>query len=238
MFIEGLPQRMLQGEDHHRLWVHPDGRVQFFGLPSTDHEDIAGEVHNQIYDELKMLGSAYKKSCRLGASARVFTRPGSKEPDVYLRPVELRVPPAEPADAHRTPCPTLVVEVALGNESQSTLEKELLLWTGSTTSVQVALGVKAFIREDPSNTRLLFLMKHRNLTGVESVEFGPSVPNPPKIPLALSDLFWGTALAENPQHRFIYLNLENIRGVIMSNILRATKKQRKSKRVAAHRGRS
>ena len=91
----------------------------------------------------------------MGATGRVFTRPGSKEPDYYLRPFGLRIPPAKPGNVEEHPCPTLAVEVAFGNESQKTLKKELMLWTGPTTSVQVALGVKIFIQGRPDNTRLL-----------------------------------------------------------------------------------
>ena len=106
VYIEGLSPRASFRNDHYRLWVHPDRRVQFFGLPSRAHDATAAKVASQTRDGLGKLGSLCKKRCTVGYSARVHTRPGSKEPDVYLAPHSHLVKPTRNHWRHgRKPMP-------------------------------------------------------------------------------------------------------------------------------------
>ena len=123
---------------------------------------------------------------------------GSKESEVSFTPPRLKIPPATPTwDHNKTPCPTLIAEVAIGR-SKLLLERAMEFWTGPDTTVQLALGIKVFIRkEDPKTPRMLFVVSKRGSPEKQYIEFGPDIKDPPKVPLAVSDVYWGTELAKD-----------------------------------------
>jgi hypothetical protein len=67
-----------------------------------------------------------------------------KEPDGGVRPVQLVIGGNVLDAGFGRPFANLVVEVAYKHESLKLLQNELLIWIGSNTSVQVAIGVKIF----------------------------------------------------------------------------------------------
>lgn len=118
VFISGIPPDTPESEDHYRVWVRPDGRVQFFGLPTSAHEVVGGTFTILLAFELGKIGIDPTKVASIGASTRVFTRPGLKEPDFFFRPLALKCPPEEASDSAGNAYPTLVLETAYLHESQ------------------------------------------------------------------------------------------------------------------------
>ena len=91
------------------------------------------------------------------------------------------------------------------------LKEKLTLWTGPTTSVQVALGIKVFKPTASGEMRMQFLKKSRGTDSFETVEFGTMAPPPPKIQLAIEGLFWATDFADDFPGQFLYSDLEEVR---------------------------
>ena len=219
VLVSGLPSDAPHdSEDHYRLWVRPDGQVQFFGLPSQVHEVAHGTFSSQL---AFAFGAISMEMCEDGLflnSTRCLTHPGSKEADFAFRPFSLGCPPALPYGLHDSPYPTLVLEVAYMCESLQRLEQELEVWLGPATSVQVALGLLIRVMKN-RKVHLLLINKSRH-GQEERILFGTeeSALATPLLKIPISSLYWGTKWATMFPDQLIEIDLNLIRRNIVSAI--------------------
>ena len=123
VFVRVPPEEVPLGEDHYRLWLHPDNRVQFFGMPARLTDAIAGRFGFQVLEALKSIDPELLHGSSFGSSMRVKLNPGSKEPMYFFIPDGLQHDFVGKPKENESLCPTFVLEVANEHESLFTLLK-------------------------------------------------------------------------------------------------------------------
>ncbi|CEG40560.1 uncharacterized protein PHALS_10749 [Plasmopara halstedii] len=152
------------------------GRVIIYSLPSDPHEATAGNIMQSIIEEIQTAGNSIGliRSVQVKASPRcqIGSRRG-KEPDMSISPVGLTIGGRIMDNGKGFPFPNVVIEVAYKNESLDLLRGGLDNWMLPETSVQVAIGIKLFVRTRRQR-RYRAILRVRNSPSQE-VEFGIDV---------------------------------------------------------------
>ena len=117
------------------------------------------------------------------------------------------------------PFPNLVIEVAHQCESLPKLKIELRNWMSTSTSVQVAIGIKIFAPQADESCRLLALVYQRDClhNPEQTVEFGTNVGDAAglAVTIRLADLYNGVALPAGADGAAtVAVDLANLRDVI------------------------
>lgn len=170
-----------------RRWIFepvPDddecGRVIIYSIPADPHEATAGEILAMILEEVQTAGNSIPliRTMKIKASptCRLGTRRG-KEPDMSISPAGLAVGGNILDNGKGFPFPNVIIEVAYKNESLNLLREELENWMLPETSVQVAIGIKLFVRTRRQR-RYRAILRVRNSPSQE-VEFGMDVGEGP-----------------------------------------------------------
>jgi hypothetical protein len=149
------------------------GRVIIQSIPLDIHEGAAGEILVRIQEEVQTAGNSIPliRTLKVKASPRceLGNRRG-KEPDMSLTPLGLPIGGNILDNGHGCPFPNLVIEVAYKNEPLNGLRGVVLDWLSPQTSVQVAIGIKVFIRRGDRRYRAILAV--RNVPQLQEVEFG------------------------------------------------------------------
>ena len=139
------------------------GTLYVKNLSTCAHDDAAAEVSNQI---LFSMHDAYRveRSFSIASSLRIRFDNRMKEPDSTCRPCQRVVGGAVLYTGNGiSPCPPLVVEVALHHESEVALRAELDEWvTDQDSSVMVDVGIKIDYAL-PDGTRPMRILVYRRL---------------------------------------------------------------------------
>jgi hypothetical protein len=125
-----------------------DGRIIFHELPNAPHGEVIGRIHDIVWRQIDhgTFQGCMDNDCRIGNS--------KKRPDASWRIRKSHIPNPRPAwikllpnDPYNLPFRSIVVEVAVNNESPAILQAFAQRYFAASTSVRLYVGVKIWLAE-------------------------------------------------------------------------------------------
>lgn len=123
-----------------------DGRIIFHELPNAPHGEVIDRIHDIVWRQIDhgTFQGCSDNDCRIGNS--------KKRPDASWRIRKSHIPNPRPAwikllpnNPYNLPFPSIVVEVAVNNESPAILQAFAQRYFAASTSVRLYVGVKIWL---------------------------------------------------------------------------------------------